>query len=261
MHIHHIVYIVNNHLCAIQQIPGEHYSVWALPFSHIFRERGSYGRVKSSDPIPFLRAQDFLQDSFKAIIPGTSRATIQSMSICTSSWRTPGLCELDAPATPTRIFISFITYSQPHDYNYMVAELLLSPTEATPSSSPSVSSIIDNTSQNGFLLTYERRTLGYSCRPESLRTPTRTGRILAPYSIYSEDIKGFHRYRIAFSMNEFLEGRDGLINVTADEHIMGRPGHFPIDSAIGRRYVVDVEEYSSAMWYRSGTVLFIHHTD
>lgn len=239
----------------------EDYSVWAIPLSHIFGQRGSCDGGGNSDPTLCLRSQDVFQHPYKVVIPDSGWGRSQSMSICTSSWKIPSLCELDAPATPTLILLSFTISPQDHDYNYMVAELLLSPTESTPSSRPSVSSTVDDTPQYGFLLTYERQTLGYSCRPERLMLPTRTGRILAPYSIYSEEIKSYRRYRIAFSMHEFLDGRDGLINVTDDEHIMGRPGHFPIDSALGGCYVVEVEEYSGALWYRSDTELFIHHTD
>lgn len=245
-------------------MPVEDYTVWAvwaIPLSHIFGQRGSCDGGRNSDPTLCLRSQDVFRHPFKVVIPDSEWGRFPSMSICTSSWKTPSLCELDAPATPTRILLSFTTRFLFNDYNYMVAEFLLSPTESTPSSRPSVSSIVDDTTHNGFLLIYERHTLGYSCSPEVVMSPTRSGRVLAPYSIYSKEIESYRRYRIAFSMHEFLEGRDGLINVIDDEHIMGRSGHFPINSAIGERYRVDVEEYSGAIWYRSDTELFLHHTD
>lgn len=143
----------------------------------------------------------------------------------------------------------------------MVAELLLSPTETTPSIRPSVSSIVDDTPQNGFVLTYERQTLGYSWKPARVMPLTRTGRILAPYRIYSVEIKKHRFYNIAFSMHEFLEGREGSMSLTCDEHIRGRAGRYPIDGVLGERYELNAEEYSSAIWYRSGSTLFIHYTD
>lgn len=217
--------------------------------------------MESSYPTPYLPPQDVLRDSFKTIIPDTSTATIQSISICTSSWKTPSLSELDAPATPTQLLLSFSIQSPNHDYDYMVAELLLSPTEITSSRSPSPSSIVDDTPQNGFRLTYERQSLRYSWKADMVVPPTRTGRILSPYRIYSEELRLDFFYHFAFSMHEYLEGREGSINFTRDEYIKGQAGRSLVGGVLGERCVMNAEEYSSAIWYRSGPTLFIHYTD
>lgn len=41
-----------------------------------------------------------------------------------------------------------------YNYDYMIAELLLSPISATPSDTPSLSPIVDDTPQSDYLLTY-----------------------------------------------------------------------------------------------------------
>lgn len=260
-----MLYIVNNHLCVIKrpEMPDEDYSVYVVRLSHIFGERGSCDSGKSSGPTICLLWQDVFRHPLKVMIPNTSRAALQSISICTSSWKTPSFCELDAPATPTLILLDFTIMSQHHDYDHMVAELMLSPTEISPSSRPSVSSVVDDTAQNVFLLTYERQTLGYFCGRDmvTVMAPTRTGRIIDPHNTYSEETKRHQSYHIAFSMHDFLDGRDGTINVTNDEHILGRSRHFPIDDDNGELYGMQLEEYSSAIWYRSDTKLIIHHTD
>lgn len=139
----------------------------------------------------------------------------------------------------------------------MLAELLLSPRETTSSSRPSVSSIVDDTPQHGFLLTYERQTLGYSWKPARVLSFTRTGCILAPFSLYSEEIMRYRRYHIAFNMHKFLEGKDGFMDFTHNERV----GHFQDVSDLNFLCVMNAGEYISAIWDRSESRLFIYYTD
>lgn len=78
---------------------------------------------------------------------------ISHITFYKSSWTTASLSQLDAPAAPTRILLSFKITSH-HNDDYMIAELLLSPISATPSDTPSLSPIVDDTPQSDYLLTY-----------------------------------------------------------------------------------------------------------
>lgn len=272
-------HIVNNHLCAVHQIVGEELAVSVVPLFTIFRNDS--GKINTPTTQRPARSQDVFRHPFKVMIPNTSLpptgAYFQHINFCTSSWRTPSLCELDATATPTRILLSFYIDTTDHDHDYMVAELLLSPISTALSDIASLSPVIDDTPQSGYLLTYKRQTLGYSwkhnehnvMRPQST---TRTGHILAVYPDYSER-SGAEMWHpqpllIPISMLNFLEGRfkDESIDSDRDVHIMGRAGHSnPIGGvlgeAAGKGHGIYVEEYSSAIWYRSDSMLFIHYTD
>lgn len=65
-----------------------------------------------------------------------------------------------------------------------------------------------------------------------------------------------------------LEGKfsDKSTNLVQDGRMRGRAGHDnPDDGLLGKfadeKYELNVEEYSSAIWYRPGFKLFIHYTD
>lgn len=274
----HDFHIINKHLCAIHQIIGEDFSVSAIPLSLILQSRGTGEKSRARDMYSSVRSQDLFRP-FKVTIPNTSPAAgatgdIEHISICTSSWRAASTCENDAPATPTRILLSLPIRTTDHDNNCMVAELLLSPMSANPSSRSSPSSTTDDSPQNGYLLTYERQSLGCTRRQDALglMTTSRTGHMLVTYFDYSTSVDAKMRHHYTFllpiSMVEVLKGKFSSKSNDADrdEHIMGQEGHSNriggvLGDVVGEGSEVKLEEYSSAIWYRSCSKLFIHFTD
>lgn len=242
-------------------MPREDYSVWAIPFSHIFRERVICDGGKISGSTLCLRSQDVFRHSFKAMIPGTKRATIQGISICTSSWKKPSSCELDAPDAPTRILISITAgTSAPFSVDRMVVELLLIPTSAIPSNKPSQSSITNDAPENGYLLMCRGPSVTHTQSSGTLMSPTRTGYLVA-------DAYNTEANANIINMLDLLEERfsDKPNNSNQMEHFLGKTWkssdihHFI--NADGRRPRIRVEPYSGAIWYHSGTKLFMYCTD
>lgn len=128
--------------------------------------------------------------------------------------------------------------------------------------------------QNGYLLKYERQSLGCTRRQDALglMTTSRTGHMLVTYFDYSTSVDAKMRHHYTFllpiSMVEVLKGKFSSKSNDADrdEHIMGQEGHSNriggvLGDAVGEGSEVKLEEYSSAIWYRSCSKLFIHFTD
>lgn len=136
-------------------MPDEYVSFSTAPLPLLFTKGVNGERGESSNTTFYmsLRSQDVFRHSTKIVYPeteiGITKAFLKAVSFCTSSWRTPSVCELDAPATSTRfLFYLHIKYTE-HDY--IVSELLLSPTSTFPPSKSSVSSVNAETPENEFI--------------------------------------------------------------------------------------------------------------
>lgn len=169
------------------------------------------------------------------MIPGTNGTLFRGISICTSSWTIPSLCELDGLEAPTRILL-FVAHE--HSSNKTVAELLLNPTSGISSSKPSQSSITNDAAENGHLLVCCGQSVINRSAEETVMSPTRSGYLLP------------NAYNIQALIHNTILGRIRKF---------GQIYRFRDTDRTQPRLCV--EPYSGAIWYRAGTKFYLHHTD
>lgn len=269
----HLSLILHNHLCVVHGVPGDVLDFSAIPLSTIFNNghgRDS-GKAGTSASYMSVRSQDVFRDSTKVRIlnsDGTSNRYISSSSVCTSSWKTPAMCEHDAPATPTRILLLVRCYHN----EYKAFELMFSPASVSPMNSPSPISIAHDVPQNGYHLTCQRQSLSHSYRRKSmviahLTSATRTGYLFALHTTSYAVPHGSRAYATAVKMLDPFEEMllDGSIESIRNNRSLGRAVRLsPIDDLIDGVIAcngIHVEPYSGTIWYCSGSNLFVHRTD
>lgn len=265
-------------------MPDAYVSFSTAPLPVLFTKGVNDERGESSDTTFYvsLRSQDVFRHCTKIVFPeteiGMTKAFLKAVSFCTSSWRTPSVCELDAPATSTRfLFYLHIKYTE-HDY--IVSELLLSPTSTFPPSKSSVSSVNAETPENEFILTHQRQCHAYSYKRRHMfnmhvSRATRAGHVIATYHSLSREstfgiphIDNRRRGAYAINLHESLEEKLPYepIGLSQEERSVRRVNHPSLiggvlGTAVDGGHDLSIEKYSSAIWYLSGSTLFIHHTD
>lgn len=265
-------------------MPDEYVSFSTAPLPVLSTKGVNGERGESSDTTFYmsLRSQDVFRHSTKIVYPeteiGMTKAFLKAVSFCTSSWRTPSVCELDAPATSTRfLFYLHIKYTE-HDY--IVSELLLSPTSTFPPSKSSVSSVNAETPENEFILTHQRQCHAYSYKRRHMfnmhvSRASRSGHVIATYHSLSREstfgiphIDNKKRGAYAINLHESLEERLPYESIESSQEgrSVRRVKHPSLiggvlGTAVDAGHDLSIEKYSSAIWYLSGSTLFIHHTD
>lgn len=249
---------------------GDFFDVTAIPLSTFFRDRHGRdsGKPGASASYTSVRSQDVFRDSTRVKIldsNGDFPHYIVSMSVCTSSWKTPSTCEHDAPATPTRILL----LSEGDHDEYKVFELLFSP----PSIGPSPPSINHDLPQNGYRLTCQQQSLPRFQQnmfaPQFTSAP-RTGRLVCALHTKGDYAVPHspRAYVTAIDMLDLLKEEtlpDGSNNSISNERPLGKMGlQSPIDNLVDGDLPcnnINIEPYSGAIWYCFGPKLFIHCTD
>lgn len=287
----HSINIAQGHiLCAVSLSPKKLIYA-AAPLSLLFSRSKAERRdqhaveiydTRSSAPV---RSEDIFIHVAPLALPDTTDTTslrsIHHVSICTSAWKSPNLREFDVPAIPTRILIYLRIVLSSRNY-YMISQLDFSPMSTLPASRLSPLAAVINDFEKGERKMNEYRFTSprYSALfyyasdfPERalLTTAARTGHAVGSFIDYSS--QKFRR--VSLNMVQRLPITPTLCAINLRNHFV-QSSCEPVGQFFSRAKYSKIpgilseedqhisprmDAYSSALWYRRGSLVFVHFFD
>lgn len=232
----------------------------------------------------FIKSEDVFVHVSPLAVPlvkgRTALPTVDLVSVCTNSWKVPNLCEFDAQGqdqnVSTRISLSVRLFFGPEIY-YVLFQLDFSSTTASAYRVTEEAEGLGSASR--FLLTCQKQSPLYSFDedfPETihLTSASRTGRAIGSFVKFKAPARRGNSKASYFLEESTITSvvcainMHDLLGVVEPAAVLGQKAvHSRLSGNLFTKDDEDdlvrlnVEEFSSALWYRRGKSVIIHYFD